>query len=85
MAADDGGSGLHGDALYAPHVVEVRVAHEHGIGSLDVDRRKTDSRRARHSIDVAVEKDHDIADGEPKRGHPQPVERHRHAGTFLTR
>src|SRR5438309_2300365 len=66
--------------LQCPEVVEVGVADEHDVGSLDVGRAQPDRRRGGNAVEVAVEEYDEVADGQPERRHPQPVEPDVHVG-----
>ena len=74
VGADDGGARLQRNPLRAVEVVEVRVAHNDPIRTVDLRDRDSDGRRGRHAIDVGVEEHHQATDLQAKGRAAQPVE-----------
>jgi len=63
----------------ARQVVEVAVAHEDEIGTVDVGRGKAHRRRRWHAVHVRVEEDHRLIDSEAKGRAAKPIECDVHA------
>ncbi len=59
-------------------MIEMRMADQDVIGSIDIGSRDSYRRRASNPVDVRVEKDHQIVDRQPKSGNAKPIESYRH-------
>ena len=74
VGSDDDGARTPRDALGSVEMVEVRVADDDPVRPIDLVDGQADRRRARHAIDVRVEKDDALADHQAKGRAAEPVE-----------
>ena len=78
VRAEDLRSGVPGDRLRSPEVIEVRMADDDPVGAIDVTGREADRRRRGHAVHVRVQENDEVVDRETERRATQPVERRRH-------
>jgi hypothetical protein len=87
IGAEHGRAGVASNRVGTPQVIEVRVADDDPVGTVDVCGRETHRRRRWDAVHVRVEEHHEVAECEAERRASQPVERrrgHRQETTPLT-